>query len=468
VEIVETIVHGLGSSFKIVCLSNCGKIGTFNSCPMIGPKKNVYEVNRRAVLAMRFLGQGQSGLRSFCGIMDLPAPVKQATYDCIVENMHLACKNVAEKSMVHAVREEKIASSSDQELTQHITVSGDGTWRTRGFSSLHGVCTVIGAMNGKVLDLQVMSSFCKECESHSPMKGTEEYDQWKTAHESNCSANHRGSSGKMEPDGMVKIFGRSQEKYDVMYTGYIGDGDAKTYCALVSSRPYGAQEVTKIECTWHEQKRMGTRLRTMKKTMSGQVLSDGKTIGGRGRLTDDVINQLTVYYGNAIRANKNSVADMSRGIWAIWHHKRSTDDYPDHGFCPTGEQSWCKWQRAQTSGIPDPFCHRNSVPVVVMDAVKPVFSDLSQTALLQRCLGGMTQNNNESFNAVLWKLAPKSGFNGTKTVETASHIAAAMFNDGKQAILHIMREMELEVGLSTTKSYFFLDSTGCPKYLSRF
>ena len=49
---------------------------------------------------------------------------------------------------------------------------------------------------------------------------------------------------------------------------------------------------------------MGTRLRNLKKSSGKKVLSDGKTIGLRGRLTGAVIDQLSTYYGKAIRANK--------------------------------------------------------------------------------------------------------------------------------------------------------------------
>ncbi|GFY73458.1 hypothetical protein TNIN_339821 [Trichonephila inaurata madagascariensis] len=49
-------------------------------------------------------------------------------------------KEVAEESMKRAAVEEN-SSLSDNLLT----VSGDGTWKTRGHSSLIGVCTVIGA-----------------------------------------------------------------------------------------------------------------------------------------------------------------------------------------------------------------------------------------------------------------------------------------------------------------------------------
>ncbi|GFY73156.1 uncharacterized protein TNIN_197181 [Trichonephila inaurata madagascariensis] len=74
-------------------------------------------------------------------------------------------KEVTEESMERAAVEEN--SSSPDNL---LTVSGDGTWKTRGHSSLIGVCTVIGAETGKVLNREVLSSFCKGCDSYKGVK----------------------------------------------------------------------------------------------------------------------------------------------------------------------------------------------------------------------------------------------------------------------------------------------------------
>ncbi|KZC14695.1 hypothetical protein WN55_07192, partial [Dufourea novaeangliae] len=43
----------------------------------------------------------------------------------------------------------------------------------------------------------------------------------------------------------------------------------------------------------------------------------------------------------------------------------------------------------------------------LVQVIKPIYTDLSQDNLLERCLGGNTQNNNESFNGLLWHFAPK-------------------------------------------------------------
>ncbi|GFT90733.1 uncharacterized protein TNCV_3010921 [Trichonephila clavipes] len=104
---------------------------------------------------------------------------------------------------------------------------------------------------------------------------------------------------------MIRIFQRSISHRSVRYTSYIGDGDSKTFSSITASNPYGEDiPVSKIECVGHVKKRIGTRLRKLKQMSS--KLSDGKSIGGKGRVTDRMIDLITTYYGNAIRQNKTS------------------------------------------------------------------------------------------------------------------------------------------------------------------
>ncbi|KZC14907.1 hypothetical protein WN55_07615, partial [Dufourea novaeangliae] len=79
--------------------------------------------------------------------------------------------------------------------------------------------------------------------------------------------------------------------------------------------------------------------------------------------------------------------------------------------------------------------------------IKPIYTDLCQDNLLERCLGGNTQNN-ESFNGLLWHFAPKHIYSGAKTVEIASYLATAIYNDGYLSILKILNTMGIVIGLA--------------------
>ncbi|GFT18404.1 uncharacterized protein TNCV_4059121 [Trichonephila clavipes] len=230
---------------------------------------------------MRYIGQGLSSLETFCSLMCLPNPVSQKAYDRINAKIADISEALANLSMKKAAAEKKIIDGT----VSSVVVSGDGTWKTREHTSLIGVCALIGADCGKVLDME---------------------------------KNHSGSAGGMEVCGMQKIFFRSEQKHGLKYQRYIGDGDSKTFSSIAEKKPYGDSiPIEKIECGGHVQKRMGSRLRKLKALWRKKKLSDGKTIGGKGRLTDAIISKLTTFYGNAIRANSHNVNEMRQAVFRL-------------------------------------------------------------------------------------------------------------------------------------------------------
>ncbi|KAG8229939.1 hypothetical protein J437_LFUL011083 [Ladona fulva] len=185
---------------------------------------------------------------------------------------------------------------------------------------------------------------------------------------------------------------------------------------------------------------MGTRLRNVKKTAK---------IGGKGKLTDVLIKKLTKYYGLAIRRNCESVENMKKGILATYYHLSSTNEKPRHHNCPPGADSWCKWQVAQALG--ENFEHPPPLNPEVQKCILPIYEDLSRDDLLERCLGGHSQNANESFNATIWRLVPKHLNCGIKIIEMSAYLAAGIFNEGYKFVLHCMQDMGIIIGQQSNK-----------------
>ncbi|GFU98751.1 hypothetical protein TNCV_1214671 [Trichonephila clavipes] len=84
--------------------------------------------------AMRCIGQGLESLKTFCAVMSLPNPVEQKSHDVINNKLSRVMKEVAEESMKRAAVKENFSSFDNL-----LMVSGDGTLKTRGHSSLIGV-----------------------------------------------------------------------------------------------------------------------------------------------------------------------------------------------------------------------------------------------------------------------------------------------------------------------------------------
>ncbi|GFU72404.1 uncharacterized protein TNCV_933551 [Trichonephila clavipes] len=200
--------------------------------------------------------------------------------------------------------------------------------------------------------------------------------------------------------------------------GNVIDFEALTkYCSSCKeAKVYGDTEVEKLECVGHVQKRMGTRLRNILKMSKGIKLSDGKNISGRGRLTLKEVDSIQHYYGLAIRKNVSSVEDMKRAIWAIYFHKLSTEDNPQHALCPLEKD------------------------------------------LLKKCLHGRTQNPDESFNKCIWERIPKTVFVGIETLKFGVMDAVICFNDGYVSRIKVFEALGIKPGYNTERALLIIDN----------
>ena len=65
-----------------------------------------------------------------------------------------------------------------------VSVSVDGSWQKRGFSSLNAVVAAISIDTGIVVDCEVMTPYCKACKSNEHLKSTDPqaYAPWQATH----------------------------------------------------------------------------------------------------------------------------------------------------------------------------------------------------------------------------------------------------------------------------------------------
>ena len=95
--------------------------------------------------------------------MNMPPPMNSFSFEKIVRNvLHKNYLATAEESMKRGAEEavpEKFHVPSDN--VKPVTVSFDGTWQRRGYTSLNGVVT--GLCQGKCIDIEVMTKHCSSC-----------------------------------------------------------------------------------------------------------------------------------------------------------------------------------------------------------------------------------------------------------------------------------------------------------------
>lgn len=430
------------------------------------------------MFAMRMIGVGFQGISNFCGLMDMSHGFSPSTYYDLVEHIWIAAKTVASIVFRRAVEEEQQKNENAGNVKNHLTVSGDGSWARRAFSSLIGLATLIGKYSGKVLDLVVKSSVCKKCSMWKGNKDDIEFNVWYEEHQSTCDINHEGSAGLMEVNSVIEMFERSVSLHNVYYEKYVGDGDTKTFKQLKDIAPYGEDVIVKKkECVLHVKKRMykrakdiKTELTRMKKTK--KILEERSNVGNSSKskatastkrksaarksiekpivktaaFTNNIMKKLSTYYELAMRRHSDSVEEMRTAIWATFFHKFSTDEKPNHDNCPEEADSWCAYRVAEATGELDTFKHPPALDDQIQPLLKKVYEDLTTEDLLERCIGADTQNSNEAFNSCVWHLVPKNMFAGKKIVEIASYCAACTFNEGFQPLLKVMETMGVTIG----------------------
>eukprot|EP00112_Aurelia_sp_Birch-Aquarium-sp1_P012847 Seg2706.2 transcript_id=Seg2706.2/GoldUCD/mRNA.D3Y31 product="hypothetical protein" protein_id=Seg2706.2/GoldUCD/D3Y31 len=338
----------LGLCHKIIMRCQCNwekVIYTSRQATQQGSGRKTFDVNARAVIAFREIGAGFASMERFCGFMNMKHPMSRSTYFEKKSKIHDAYVSVCQEIMKDAAIENRQLKQEDfqEELVSDIDVSFDGTWQRRGHVSLNGVVTAISQENGKCVDYEVLSKTCLACRIWERKKETDKegYNQFQFNH--NCPINHKGMSGSMESKAAVDIFKRSVEVNKLRYKTYIGDGDSSAFLTVVNSKPYENLNPVKGECIGHVQKRVGTRLKKLKKSCKDK-LGDGKTLNGKGRLTEKVINTLQNAYGLVIRQNIGNLYEMKKGVSALlFHYSEHEDMEKRHHFCPRGAQSWCKF-----------------------------------------------------------------------------------------------------------------------------
>ncbi|GFY17579.1 uncharacterized protein TNCV_3519341 [Trichonephila clavipes] len=191
-------------------------------------------------------------------------------------------------------------------------ISVDGTWLRRGYSSMNGCVAALSVDTGKVVNIEIMSSYCPTCRKISKMPRSIESETFAADHV--CHSNFQGSALKMEAVGATRIFQCSIVKRGLKYAHYYG------------------------------------------------------------KLTDSFIDRLQNYYGIAVRSNVGNLSGLQQNVIAALFHCSSSVEKPMHGQCPIGKDSSCYYQRALSCGKKPKEKYKGLSKVLNM--IKPTYLEL--------------------------------------------------------------------------------------------
>ncbi|GFV43314.1 uncharacterized protein TNCV_10121 [Trichonephila clavipes] len=161
--------------------------------------------------------------KKLCASLNIPSVSKAAYRSCEKKLLNVASV-VSKNAMIEAADEvRKLKNTSD---VAECGVSVDGTFDGRGHSSLNGCVAVLSIDTDKVVDLEVMSKWCRNCNT------SKSSEKSKHVKKHQCSCNHQGSAGIMETVGAYRLFERSRETRKLEYVEFYGDGDSKSHLAV--------------------------------------------------------------------------------------------------------------------------------------------------------------------------------------------------------------------------------------------
>ena len=187
------------------------------------------------------------------------------------------------------------------------------------------------------------------------------------------------------------MFERSLQNYGLRYLKFYDDGDSKGFNAVESI--YDGVKVAKLSCIGHYQKRVGNRLRKLKKRvkgLGGQAKQCGKVtkskVKARSRLTDTLIDKLHNYFGITLRSSAKTVPEFLASLF----HVMSSEGNNFHSYCPVGVDSWCQYQRdiVNKTNLYKPGA---GIAPDVIKEIKPIYAGLTKDDDLAKCLHGITQ-----------------------------------------------------------------------------
>ena len=152
-------------------------------------KGRSFDVNRRVVYHSLETGGGYESLSSVCSTMNMPCMSKQVYYNQMDIILQAELLKAGEKLKTLLKDEDDTDPDSsetnrDGDGITDVTVSFDGTWAKRGFTSLFVVFFFMSVDTKELLDHHIYSKFCQKCsKKKSECKDNmKEFETWKVQH----------------------------------------------------------------------------------------------------------------------------------------------------------------------------------------------------------------------------------------------------------------------------------------------
>lgn len=290
-----------------------------------------------------------------------------------------------------------------------MTSSADMGWQKRGngfrYDSLSGHNTLMGALSGNILAVQVMCSSCVGCQRNNGACG-----------KPTCKKNHWGSAKSMEAASSVLLL-RSDILVEagIKVGTLIGDEDSSTAAAIL--KEFNG-EVARASDIMHTQKILSKSLY--------KFMPEFKV------LTTQVIEYFVATLGTIVKKNKGQVAELETSLRNVPDHV-----FGNHNGCGT----WCTGkENPELYRSKHITCNLGTVGSPLYDRLVYIFERLACHAdRLAPC--GSTQQNESVNNIVRSKANKANHYGGSDSLTYRVHAAVCQKNIGVTYVSNVLEEL---------------------------
>ena len=290
------------------------------------------------------------------------------------------------------------SETSPEPKAVNVFISFDSSWKTRRLYSNIGSGAAISTSSKKVQDYELLSRLCEKYSIWTEEKRKDkpsEYEKWLERHKPTATENTQ-ELPKQWNQKLPREFGVAAWRGTIWYILFVGDGASKAFHHVTTLNPYPLVKVRKEECLTHVAKRLRKNLKKIKPSTKTKTYIQHK-------LPEWKADYMASNYSTVILQNRGTTPDkLSRALRVLLDHAAGV-----HSGCPTGENSWCRWNRPSISTTPATLTTFSTIDI---QKVQEAFNTYATTEFCSYLTLGLTQNANESPHNMIWCLCSKNKY----------------------------------------------------------
>ena len=165
-------------------------------------------------------------------------------------------------------------------------------------------------------------------------------------------------------------------------------------------------------------------------------------------LSDEMCSRVTSFYQLAVKQHLGNSAEIFEAVKSISLHLGANDENAseNHKFCPKGPGSWCRYQRALSSGDIPPR-HPNYLGLNVVELITKVFSkyNYDKEYFINQIADGQTSIHNEAVHNLIFTMVRKTEAVGLTVMRLGCALAVIRYNEGYQAISEVLDLLQVKI-----------------------